>query len=344
LRSLAKPTAAVEAVDAPALATRNEVEAYERKLRRTRIGISLLIAAVPLAGVGAGAHYLLKERPLVFGGQEREPNNDVSTANAVPYGEQVHAMLGKRVSEAEADIDFFTIEVPARDKPSSLVMTSLPNIAQCLQVFQKGQIAPTMQFCSGRPGMDLEIPALKIAPGPYVFAVIQDLDKYGEDRVPYVYENVSDQYLLRLGPAEIDASFESEPNDDAASATTIGVDQTVRGTLGWVHDQDVLCPNLATTGFFRFRIDDDAREGASVLTATILQGGAEGKSVRVHADRQRKSTAADAATPFTGFTFQGSSPPCLVLRATVDPSAPIRPDPVPRGSKAQYRVSVEVVP
>ncbi len=344
LRSLAKPTGAVEAVDAPALATRNEVEAYERKLRRTRIGISLLIAAVPLAGVGAGAHYLLKERPLVFAGQEREPNSEVSAANAVPYGEQVHAMIGKRVSEAEGDIDFFTIDVPANDKPSSLVMTSLPNIAQCLQIFQKGQTTPTMQFCSGRPGLGIEIPSLKIAPGPHVFAVIQDLDKYGEERMPFIHENVSDQYLLRLGPSEIDSSYESEPNDDAASATSVNLEQTVRGTLGWVHDQDVFCPNLATTGFFRFRVDDDAREGASVLTATVLQGGSEGKSIRVHADRQRKTTAADAATPFTGYTFQGSSPPCLVLRATVDPSAPIRPDAVPRGSKAQYRVSIEAVP
>jgi len=344
LRRLAKPVQAAEAVDAPALATRNEVEAYERKLRRTRIGVSLLIAAVPLAGLGAGAHYLLKERPLVFGGQEHEPNNEVAEANAIPYGDQVHATLGKRVATTEGDIDFFTVEVPARDKPSSLVMTSLPNIPQCLQIFQKGQLTPTAQFCSGRAGLDIEIPALKIEPGPYVLAVIQDLDKYGEDRLPFVHENVSDEYLLRLGPAEVDSSFESEPNDDVNSAASVALDQTVRGTLGWVHDQDVICPNLATSGFFRFRIDDDAREGASVLAATLLQGGAEGRLVRVHADRQRKPSPNDAATPFSGFTFQGTSPPCLVLRATVDPSASKRPDAVPRGSKAQYRVTLEQVP
>ncbi len=344
LRTLAKPVPAAEAAHVPALATRDELDAYERKLRRTRIGVTLLAAVVPLAALGAGAHYLLRERPASFQGQEQEPNNTVAEANSIPYGAQIHAMLGKRATATDGDLDFFTVEVPERDGPSSLMLATLPNIPQCIQIFHKGQSVPSAQFCPGRAGLDLEIPALKLRPGPYVVAVIQDMDRYGDSRAQHVYENVSDQYVLSLGPAEQDPSFESEPNDDGNSADALALDQTLRGTLGWVHDVDVICPKLASPGFFRFRIDDDAREGGAVLSATLLVGGSEARTVRVHSDRQRKATSTDAPTPFTGFTFQGSSPPCLQLRAAVGPNAVASADPVPRGSRAQYRVTLEVVP
>jgi hypothetical protein len=52
LRRLAKPSQPHEEKDA--LATRDELESYERKLRRTRLGLSALIAVIPLAGLGAG--------------------------------------------------------------------------------------------------------------------------------------------------------------------------------------------------------------------------------------------------------------------------------------------------
>jgi hypothetical protein len=120
-----------------------------------------------------------------------------------------------------------------------------------------------------------------------------------------------------------------------------------------VNDRDILCPNLEANARFRFRIDDDTREPGTVLAASTLRGGEEGPTIRIHGDRQRKPTPTDVATPYSGITFQGAAAPCLMLKivpsaqsipassaSASSTSAPL----VPRGSKAQYRISLEPVP
>ncbi|NUO47697.1 MAG: serine/threonine protein kinase, partial [Polyangiaceae bacterium] len=343
IRRLERQPQAAQATDAPAIATRDEVESYERKLRRTRVGLTAFLSLLPFAAAGAGAHYLLKERPLKFGGVEQEPNNSASEANAVPFGEAVSAMLGKRITSTQSDVDFFSIEVPSGDAPVALNVGALPNLASCVQIFRKGMVAPTAQYCPGLPSLDLQIPALRLEPGAYYVAVMQDLDARGKT-APFVHENVSDEYTVTLGPSSGEASFEIEPNDAPASAHPIGADQTVSGMLGWVGDVDTFCPKLDSTALYRFRIDDDPREGGAVLSVALSQNGAEGHAVRVHTRRGKPATENDAAAPYTGFTFRGTSPPCLVVRLALDPGAASPVEVVPRGSHAKYRVGLEVVP
>ncbi|NUP12442.1 MAG: serine/threonine protein kinase [Polyangiaceae bacterium] len=356
LRRLEKPAQATS--DKDAFATRDEVEAYERKLRRTRLGISVLVATLPLAGIGAGAHYLLQERAVQFGGVEIEPNDEFGQATEIPYGESIRAMLGKRRSASESDLDFFRVEIPQSpagsgqspaDKLSRLTMTPLPNIPLCLQVFRKGETRPSAQYCTGRPGLELDIPAVKLDSGEYYLAVIQDLDAYGDGRAPFIHENVSDEYTLRLGPGESDASLEVEPNDEVSSAQPISIGATLRGTLAWVKDVDVYCPKVESTSAYRFRIEDEPREAGIVLSVALAQGGSIGTGVRVHADSEQKLTATDAPSPYTGFSFRGFSPPCLVVQAAIDPffskdAIVTKRDAVPRGSRAYYRVTLEPAP
>jgi hypothetical protein len=109
-------------------------------------------------------------------------------------------MHGKRLSDSEADLDFFQITVPSPERISSLSLEPLPNIALCVQLFSKGHTTPMALYCSGRPGVPLHIPALKLPSGDYFVAVLQDLDVYGESKVVHLHENVSDPYTLRLGP------------------------------------------------------------------------------------------------------------------------------------------------
>ncbi|MFO0547060.1 MAG: serine/threonine-protein kinase [Polyangiaceae bacterium] len=342
LRRLEKPQQAAAAEEV--VATRNEVESYERKLRRTRVGITMLLATLPLAAIGAGAHYALKQRPVPYAGVESEPNNTPAQANTVPYGKTMRAMLGKRLSDTQSDVDFFAVEVPQDARASRLTVTALPNIPLCTQVFSKGQTAPLAQYCTGKPGFDLEVTALKLPPGPYFLTVMQDLDARGEGKSPFIHENVSDEYAVSFGPADDDPTFEVEPNDAVAGATPVGVGATVRGLLAWVADEDVICPKVESTGMFRFRIEDDVREAGSVLSASLVTNGVRGHPVRIHGDHDHKTTATDVPAPYSGFTFQGIGAPCLVLKATVDPSTSVSPDAVPRGSRSQYRVSLEPVP
>jgi serine/threonine-protein kinase len=190
IRKLEKP---VQAMPTDAIATRDEVESYERKLKRTRFGVWFVALLAVGTGLAFGAHTLLTTRDTRFAGEEAEPNDELAGANEVPYGTPIRAMLGKRLSPTESDVDFFKVVVPADEPTSTLLLKPLPNIPLCLQIFQKGQSTPNAQYCAGRSNVDLEIPVLALAPGPYVLAVIQDLDGYGDTRPP-VYENVSDFY------------------------------------------------------------------------------------------------------------------------------------------------------
>lgn len=342
LRRLEKPVEAT--ADKDAFATRDEVESYERKLRRTRLGVSALIAVLPLTGMGAAAHYLLTDLPTTFGGVEAEPNDESAQANAIPYGESMRAMLGKRRTPADADIDFYQVEIPEPERTSRLTMTSLPNIPLCLQVFRKGEGTPSAQYCTGRPGIDLDIRALRLSSGSYFLAVIQDLDAYGEARSPFIQENVSDEYTVRLGPGDGDPTYELEPNDEVVSAQTLPLGTTMRATLGWVKDVDVYCPTVESTSAYRYRVEDEpGREGGAVLNVALSQSGNVGTSVRVHAAQDVEVTPTDAVSPFTGFSFRGFSPPCLIVQASIDPAATKR-DLVARGSRVHYRVTLEPEP
>jgi hypothetical protein len=111
--------------------------------------------------------------------------------------------------------------------------------------------------------------------------------------------------------------------------------------LGWVGDLDVYCPKLDSTALYRYRIDDDPREGGAVLSVALSTNGAEGAPVRVHARRTKPATDADAQAPFTGLSFRGTSPACLVVRLALDPGATNPTEMVPRGSHAKYRIALE---
>ncbi len=343
IRRMERPGAAAEAADAPVAATRDEVESYERKLRRTRVGLTAFLALVPLAAVGGGAHYLLRERPVAFGGLESEPNNSAAEATPVPFGERVTGHLGKRLAPNQSDIDFFAFDVPASTKPAAVKVGALPNMATCVQLFRKGDTAPTAQWCSGLPGLDIEIPGLRVEPGPYYLAIMQDMDARGS-AAPFIYENVSDEYSVTLGPSDLDDSFEVEPNDEPGAANLVEPEATVSGVLGWVGDVDVFCPKVDSTGRFRYRVDDDPREGGAVLSVSLATDGTEGAAVRVHTRRSKPATSSDASAPFTGFTFRGTSRSCLVVRLTLDPGASKPSELVPRGSRSKYRVALEPAP
>jgi len=342
LRKLS-PKAQIAEAKEPAIATRDELEGYERKLRVNRIVMTAVALVVPLLGLGVGAHYLLKERPVVFSGTELEPNNEVAQANEVPFGHGVSAQLGRRVSPTQSDIDFFKIEIPKTIGIVSVDLTALSNIPMCAQIFRSGQTLPSGQYCTGRPGVDLTIPALRLEPGPYVFAVIQDMDGRG-GATPPVMENVSDNYVLTVTEGVVDPAFEVEPDDETTSAQSLQIGERMNGTFAWSGDVDIVCPKVDGEDRARFVISDDVRDSNAVLSVAPLDQGAEGAAVRVHSGTTAQATPTDSPSPFVGFETHGPSASCLVLRQTIDTSTGAKTDGAPRGSRAEWHVGLELAP
>ena len=277
LRKLTR-AALAEAEGGPGeIASRDEVAAYERKLRSRRHLAWFASSLVLLIGAGAGLFVMWRRWTPRFAGAEMEPNDTPANATPLPLGVSASGLLGKRIDAQRSDRDFYTFEIPKGEGESSriarLVVTALPNMETCTLLYRQGFHAPLAQYCVGRPGRDLSIPRLRIEPGRYYASVLQDLDPRGDRRIPFVHENVSDTYGITVALAEESSSNEIEPNDELPSATPIEPGESRTGALGWIDDQDTYCVGASAHGkVIRWTARDVVRDAGSVLEVTTMRG------------------------------------------------------------------------
>ena len=329
------------------IATRDEVERYERKLRRQR-GVAFAFAGMFVAGAAAGGVKLyLHERAEAQKGHELEPNNTPAEATPLPFGTTVTAHLGPRLDPQHGDRDFYAVDVPAAGDPGQpavvkLAVTALPNFGMCTLLYRQGFDSPLSQYCVGHPGRDLVVNALRLEPGRYFAAVLQDLDHYGGPLV-YIHENVSDTYSITIGPASPRPGEEIEPNDQFASANPIAPGASMTGVLAWARDVDVFC--TGAPGALRWKVSDARREVGSVLEVTPMAGALEGLPVRVHTE-EGKVSAGDVRSPWRSAPIagDGGTPRCLRVELVRDPWAGSGGTLVPSGGSDPYVVEVEAAP
>jgi serine/threonine-protein kinase len=356
LRRLDKATALAPAAPggAPAqteIATRDEVEAYERKLRRQRYGAIVGLAATLLVGAAAGAKLLQLNlaRAREFKGSEVEPNDTAREATPVPLGQAVTAYLGRRLDPTHGDRDFFAFDLPASPSPGgaaviSLHVSALPNLPMCTMIYKQGFSTSLGQYCVGRAGRDLVIPALRLEPGHYLLTALQDLESYGGPP-PFIHENVSDSYTLLASAVTPEPGHEIEPNDQVASAEQLAPGAALTGTIAWAHDEDVICVPPQIPGKIRWKVRDGLRD-TGILQITPLRAGVEGVPVRVHRGSNGKTTASDVLNPWISppIAREDDVSRCIRIAIEKDPWSGDRAALVPSGGAEAYEVDVESVP
>jgi serine/threonine-protein kinase len=328
------------------IATRDEVERYERKLRRQRYGAYAFLAVLLLGAGGAGVKLFTSREP-VFLGVEREPNDLAGDATPVPFGRTVTGHLGRRIDPAHGDRDFFAIDLPGSPDGGTvayakLSVTALPNIPMCTMLYRPGLTTALGQYCVGRPGRALEIPTLRLEAGRYFVAVMQDMDPYGAPAPPFVHENVSDTYAITFETTDRPAGVETEPNDQVASASSLALRETVTGVLGWARDEDVHCARAAAGERVVFRVTDAPRDPGTVLEVTPLRGTEEGAAVRVHTSSKGAPSSSDVPSPWVSapLVVDTDTPRCVRVRLTLDPWVTERSSVVPAGGPEPYTIQV----
>lgn len=346
LRRIAREAEPAHGDVGSAIATRDEVDAYERKLRCKRYGAAGMAAAL-LATAGIGASFLVHQ-DTKFSGLEAEPNNTAADATVLPLGQTMTGYLGKRIDASHGDRDLYALDLPASapGAPSHLRLrvSALPNLAMCAMLYKPGFADALGQYCVGRPGRDLVIPDLQLGAGRYFIAVIQDLDGYG-GVPPHVHENISDPYTILAESTTLEPGAESEPNDQVASATRLGLSLPRSAAIGWSRDEDVFCIPEDVSGRIRWTVRTGFRE-SGVLEATPMHGGEEGAPVRIHRDENGKLSNADAVSPWESAPIlaDGASQRCLRVRLTTDPWSPDRMTGVPHGGSEPYVVQADAIP
>ena len=348
---VSSPALAVGAAPKAEIATRDEVFAYERKLRRQRYGALIGLSATLIVGAAAGAKLLQLHlaRAREFQGVEVEPNDSAREATPVPLGGEVTAQLGRRHDPTHGDRDFFAFDIPAAAGAGGnalikLEVSALPNLAMCTLIYKQGLTTALGQYCVGRAGRALSIPALRLEPGHYLIAELQDLDLYGGP-APFIHENVSDSYTLLAASVEPTPGLEVEPNDQVASAEQLMPGGSITATIAWSSDEDVFCVPERSPGKIRWKVRDGLRD-TGVLEVIPLRGAAPGAPVRIHLGSSGKTSPSDVLNPWISPSIAKESDVlrCIRVATEKDPWAGDRAGVVPSGGNEAYTVEVEAVP
>jgi serine/threonine-protein kinase len=260
--------------DDVAIATRDEVDAYERRLRRTRkgalaAGVAVLAGAIGLAASALGAR---AEPP---GDVELEPNDTAAQATPLALGHTRRGQIGRRLDATHGDRDVYAFDVAPGEgaAPLRLRLAGVPSMALCALVYQAGFTEPTGQYCAGKKDRDLVVDGLALAPGRHLVAVVQDLDGYGGE-APAIQESITDTYAITIEPSTVAPDQEREPNDAVAAATRLAPGHAVRAALGFTRDEDVFCVDGADGERVRVRVRPGAREALPLEVTPILDGQA----------------------------------------------------------------------
>jgi eukaryotic-like serine/threonine-protein kinase len=319
VKSLSRSRAKVAALEVSQVVTREELEAYETRLRRNRYGAHILLASTLVAvfALVAIATVRNSEQDL---GREQEPNNVASEASVLKLDTEVRGKIGARLDGGSGDRDFYRFELKS-DQVVGLQLKSLPNFPICLVLYRVGYSDNVARYCTGIAGQNLEVGSVRLAAGGYFLAVMQDYvaGKHKSDAL--VYENVSDDYSLYVASPSREEGAEVEPNDTALSAQFLAKGRQLRGTLAWQGDVDYICAKPGS-GPVRWHVEDQQRPVGTVLEVTPIEAGQEQPLLRIHAAKarpyDRARLEADVNTPWQGPTST-SGKSCLRLRLVRDP-------------------------
>ena len=315
-------------------ATRDEVAAFERKLKRQRWTSVAAAALIAFVGTATGVRaWQMANREVPFDGVEREPNDTSRQANVLPLAAMVRGKIGKRIDPTLGDRDFYRVEIPGDVRRVSLRTSSLPNMGLCTYVYGTETDSLEAKFCMGKPGLALEVPDYRLEPGTHYLAVLQDREHDDAMSVLPVVENVSDDYELSFGLAvsSPESRRESEPNDSVAGADLVAAGEEVAGMPGWLDDMDYVCAAPEQAGPAR-RVRwvvrdgvDRARDRGKVLEVTQNQEGRAGIPIRVHrASSPLVPGEHDQVGPWKSQPFLLEPTPraqCLKLKLVADPKS-----------------------
>jgi serine/threonine-protein kinase len=220
------------------VATRRDVDLYEKRLRRRGI-FTYLFVAILVAGLGVGGFFAWQKwrATPVVPTAELEPNDEPEQAMSLPPGVVVTGYLGKRQDETVGDVDLWVVTNPGPERRFLRAeLGGLPNVDVVLDVYRRGQSTPLVTVDSGGRRVAERLPAFPFPPGDLLLRV---RERWINGEMPT--ENVSDTYTLRWELVDAEPGTEVEVNDTFELANVLPLATDVRGHLAWAGDVDVLC-------------------------------------------------------------------------------------------------------
>jgi serine/threonine protein kinase len=288
-----------------ALATRSDVDLYERRITiNSRLYRALAFLLIALAAYGV--FVLTRAEESRTRSTEVEPNDEPAQSNPLLPDHPVHGMIGKRVSSTFGDADVYRIETPVEEsRVLDLRVSALPNIDLLVELVKKGQNLPVLAVDSGRVGEPEAIPNFTLRGGTYYVRVRERFQG-----VRWPTENVSDAYQIGFRFVERPEHGETEPNDAFGIAETLSVAEPRQGLLGWNGDRDVYCFERSEVPF----VAELSPAGPLDVVLTLIDGTTQVRAVDVRGPGEGESLEIK--------TLGTLSQPCLEVLAHDSPTLP----------------------
>ena len=321
---------------------REDLDRFERKLKRRRFSSVLMLPLVLLLLVGGGlAYYLLRPKTVTTAlAKEKEPNNKLEEANPIGKGRPVKGLIGKRLSATKSDVDVYFFTVRAQGPVLfSARLKGIPYINTSLQIYDD-KFKEVVAVDSGPERFDEVLPNQVLSPGRY-YAVVQQVA--GADPKT----NINDHYVLTVDWRPLQPSDEVEPNDALEQANRVRSGETVVGYLSRPDDVDMYRPQGQGGGSLSVTVSAVAGVDFRLRVVGLKTSGASAKgsdgapSLGV---LTRWSRVADTGGPGKGETLEklpwpkGAPAPLIVVERKT--GSPVAGTGRPVGLDQPYRLKV----
>lgn len=221
-----------------AIATRSDVDRFERTLRTQDVLGRLLLVALALVTAGVSWWAWGGERAPSAPTEESEPNDTATAADEVWLGTPLEGQLGLRISTTDSDADVYrVVGLRPDDHYLRIDASGLPNLDMAVDVFVLGRPDPLLVIDGAGLGAAERVPALPIDPSARYLVRVRESLTAGR----YPTENLSDRYVLSLDRTTPADDEEREPNDGALHGEPIALGTPRTGYLGWPGDNDAFC-------------------------------------------------------------------------------------------------------
>jgi serine/threonine-protein kinase len=210
---------------------REDIDAYERGLKRRRwVGMALLPVAAICAVVAFALLRVQKAQPLEV---EREPNNSAKEANIIGSGQTVRGHIGRCLSPEESDRDFYRFSIGRGPHVLHVDLTGVPKLDLKLEVFDPAGQRVAVADDLGA-GESETLPDVRLDGAGEYYISVREVWVAGKPAT----ENDDDWYTLTASWQPLGPNQEAEPNDTPAQATSLAVEEPMRGYAGRANDVD----------------------------------------------------------------------------------------------------------
>ena len=291
------------------VATRGDVDKYERRLRRVNYA-GWVLAALVLGAAITGGVVAFRNAPTRALAQEVEPNDTPAKAHDLPEAHAIRAHLGRRLGPAAGDRDVYSVRnTGGARRVVRIEASAIPNMDIAIDVVRSGVSTPDLVIDSRGEGEGESVPNFVLTGSRYFLQVREASSHEGPPT-----ENVSDPYTIEWHSVAQQPDDEHEFNNSLEIAELVAPGGSRRGYIGWKGDVDTFCLAEAAPAL---RMTVTPVPGVDLVMRVVdrMQGTSDKVDAGDVGEGERSAVLAPAPAETT----------CVELTASAERGAPANP-------------------